>query len=155
MAPLVLAAALALAAPHGGVVVPGKTFGGLALGATAAQVRAAWGDRYGVCRSCKATTWYFNERDFEPQGVAVEFRNGRVSALFTIWQPTAWRTREGLRIGDLEARAAEVYGALQRVTCGSYDALRLRHAAVDTYFYVRAGRIWGFALSRAAVPACR
>jgi hypothetical protein len=155
MAPLVLAAALALAPPHSGVVVPGKSFGGLVLGATPAQVRAAWGNGYGVCRTCARTTWYFNERDFEPQGVAVEFVDGRVAALFTIWRPPAWRTRDGLRIGDPEARAEHLYGALERVTCGSYDALRLRRGAVDTYFYVRAGRIWGFGLSRAAVPACR
>jgi hypothetical protein len=154
MAPLALAAALALTAPHGGVVVPGKTFGGVALGATVAEVRAAWGD-HGVCRSCERTTWYFNERDFEPRGVAAEFVGGRVVALFTIWRPPAWRTREGLHVGDPRARATQLYGALERVTCKSYDALRLRRGAVDTYFYVRAGRIWGFGLSRAAVPACR
>jgi hypothetical protein len=131
------------------------SFGGLALGATPAQVRTAWGTRYGVCRSCKTTTWYFNERDFEPKGVAVEFRGSRVVAMFTVWEPLAWHTRQGLRIGDLEARATQLYGALQRVTCESYDALRLRRRGVDTYFYTRAGRIWGFALSRVAVPACR
>jgi hypothetical protein len=155
MAPLVLAAALALTAPHSGVIVPGKSFGGIALGSTPAQVRAAWGNRYGVCRSCRRTTWYFNERDFEPKGVAAEFARGRVVALLTVWRPPAWRTSEGLRIGDPEARAPELYGPLERVPCGSYDALRLRRGAVDTYFYVRAGRIWGFGLSRAAVPACR
>lgn len=155
MAPLVLAAALALAPPHAGVVVPGKSFGGVVLGATPAQVRAAWGSGYGLCRACKRTTWYFNERDFEPKGVAAEFVGGRVVALFTVWRPPAWHTREGLHIGALEQRATDLYGALERVPCGSYDALRLRRGAVDTYFYVRAGRIWGFGLSRAAVPACR
>jgi hypothetical protein len=155
MAPLALAAVLALTPPHGGVVVPAKSLGGLALGATPAQVRAAWGNGFGVCRTCRRTTWYFNERDFEPKGVAVEFVRGRVVALFTVWRPSGWHTREGLRIGDEEQRATDLYGTLDRVPCASYDALRLRRGAVDTYFYVRARRIWGFGLSRVAVPACR
>jgi hypothetical protein len=135
--------------------VPGKTFAGLRLGATRAQVQAAWGARHGVCRSCKRTTWYFNEKPFEAQGAGVEFENGRAVAFFTLWQPTGWRTREGVRIGDPEARVSQAYGALQRTACGSYDALRLRRHGVDTYLYIRSGRVWGLGLSRAAAQACR
>jgi hypothetical protein len=43
--------ALALALPQHAVVVPGKTFAGLRLGATGAQVQAAWGPRFGRCRN--------------------------------------------------------------------------------------------------------
>ena len=150
-----LLAALALAVPHAGVVVPGKSFGGLELGATPAQVRAAWGTRYGICRRCKQTTWYFNETPFEPQGAGVEFRSGRAFAFFTLWQPSGWRTREGLQIGEPEARVSAVYGSLLRTSCGAYDTLRIRRAGIDTHVYIRQGTVYGFGLSRAAAPPCR
>ncbi len=150
-----LALAIVLAAPHAGVVVPGKTFAGLWLGATPAQVGAAWGARHGTCRKCERTTWYFNEKPFEPQGAAVEFERGRAVAYFTVWQPQGWTTSSGVRLGQPEEWVTRFYGQLQRVTCGAYDALRLRSGRVDTYIYVRAGQVYGFGLSRAAVPACR
>lgn len=150
-----LLAALALAVPHAGVVLPGKSFGGLELGATPAQVRAAWGTRYGVCRRCKQRTWYFNETPFEPQGAGVEFRGGRAFAYFTLWQPPGWRTTEGLKVGEPEARVSAVYGVLARTSCGSYDTLRIRRAGVDTHVYIRQGTVYGFGLSRAAARPCR
>ncbi len=81
---LLLASAGEASPPRQGLVVPGKSLGGLALGATRAEVRAAWGTRYGVCRDCRAQTWYFNLKRFEPQGAGVTFRRGRAVALFTM-----------------------------------------------------------------------
>src|SRR6266511_5413633 len=100
----------AAAPPTRGVVVPGKRLGGLTLGATRAQVRAAWGSKFGVCRDCRRPTWYFNFRPFEPQGVGVSFRRGRAVALFTVWSPAEWRTNRGLGVGDPAARIAGIYG---------------------------------------------
>jgi hypothetical protein len=62
-----------------GVLVPGETLGGVRIGMTKAEVGANWGDRRGVCRECRRTTWYFNYRPFQPQGAGVVFERGRVA----------------------------------------------------------------------------
>ena len=152
---LLHAAGAAASPPRGGLVVPGKTLGGLALGVTKAQVRAAWGTRYGVCRDCPAETWYFNIRRFEPQGAGVAFRKGRAVALFTVWSPPGWRTSQGLRIGDPEFRVSTVYGTLLRTDCGRYSALTMRNKGVTTAIYVVDQQVWGFGLSRPGQPVCR
>ena len=147
-------AAIALGLPPAGVVVPGQSFAGLRLGATQAQVRAVWGTRYGRCRDCTQPTWYFTYKGFQPQGAGVAFRNGRVTALFTIWAPSGWRTNRDLRVGDPEAQVASLYGYLPRTECGTYAALVLRRGRVDTQLYVYKGTVWGFGLSRAGAPPC-
>jgi hypothetical protein len=141
--------------PRNGIVVPGRTFGGLTLGASPAQVRAAWGSRHGVCRDCREQTWYFNLRKFEPQGAGVSFRRGRVAALFTVWSPQGWHTDRGLRIGDSAARIAGLYGPMLRQNCGTYAVMTLRRGRTTTSFYVVDEQVWGFGLSRLGEPACR
>jgi hypothetical protein len=145
----------AQAAPSRGELVPGRSLGGLELGATKAEVQAAWGTRFGRCRSCARETWYFNFRRFDPKGLGVEFRGGRVSALLTLWRPPGWRTREGLRLGDHVARVTEVYGALARQACGSYDALTLPARGAVTAFYVSGDRLWAFGLLEPRSAVCR
>ena len=102
--------AVALGLPAKGVVVPGASLAGVQLGATQAQVRAAWGRRYGRCRDCAQPTWYYTYRDFQPQGAGVTFRNGRATALFTIWSPPGWHTNRGLTVGQSEAQVTALYG---------------------------------------------
>jgi hypothetical protein len=151
-----VAGALALAVlPQRGVLVHGSSLGGLRLGMTPAQVRATWGSRYGGCRDCPDPTWYFNYTKFQPTGAGVEFRAGRVVAIFTLWAPTGWRTSRGLLIGDAEARVTALYGPLLTTHCTNYDALVASRARTQTVIYVRQGTVWGFGLSSAAVPACR
>lgn len=157
----VLAAALAVTAssaalpPRNGVFVPGASLGGLRIGMTPSQVRAAWGSTYGRCRNCRELTWYFNYAPFSPQGAGVEFRRGRVAAVFTLWSPAGWATSRGLRIGDAEARVTEVYGGLSRSECGTYHVLLLPRGRVVSAFYVVDGRVWGFGLLRAPSRPCR
>jgi hypothetical protein len=145
------------AAPRAGVVVAGKTFGGLELGATRAQVQAAWGRSFGSCRGCDSPTWYFNVRPFEPQGAGVSFRGGRAVAFFTLWAPRGWRTDRGLRIGDDGTRLFTLYRLLVRVPCGSspYLVYTLRSRRAMTSFYIRDQEVWGFGLSRPDVSPCR
>jgi len=150
---LLLAAAVAL--PHDGVVDPGRSLGGLRLGATAAQVRTAWGGGFGRCRACTRPTWYFTYRRYAAQGAGVELRGGRVAALFTLWSPPGWHTREGLRIGDPSSRVGPLYGPLPRRACRGYYALVLRQRDAVTAFYVVDEKVWGFGLSRSRVPVCR
>lgn len=143
------------APPRAGVFEPGRSLGGLQLGMTPAQVRAAWGTTFGRCRGCAAETWYFNYTPFAPEGAGVEFRRGSVDAIFTLWSPAGWRTRLGLRVGDDEARVTELYGGLSRAECGSYRVLLSPRGRVVSAFYVVSGRVWGFALLRAPSRPCR
>lgn len=152
---LLATVALAGGLPESGTLVPGESLGGLRLGATPARVTAVWGPDHGVCRSCRHTTWYFTYRAFEPQGAGVELRRGRVSALFTLWQPPGWRTPQGLRLGDDASRVTALYGPLPRVRCAGYDALTLRRGRTLTAFYVLRDELWGFGLARAGARPCR
>ena len=152
---LALAGAAAAAPPTRGVLVPGQSLGGLRLGMRPAEVRAAWGSDFGRCRSCHNPTWYFTYAPFTPQGAGVEFRGGRVAAIFTLWSPSGWRTTKRLRIGDPVARVTQLYGALPRLECGGYYALVQPRARATTAFYVLDDKVWGFGLNRAGVPACR
>ena len=151
----VLAAAAAASLPFHGTVIPGTSLGGLKLGDTPQRVTATWGTAFGVCRGCRRTTWYFNYTPYEPQGAAVEFQTRRVVALYTLWQPTGWRTTQGLRTGDPAAQVASVYGPLTRLDCGTYEAYQLPRGKTLTALYVFGGTVWGFGLSRRSVPVCR
>jgi hypothetical protein len=156
VAALVLVGTAAAAPPQAGVLVPGRSLGGVSLGMTTAQVRDAWGLRYGVCRDCRGrTTWYFNRERFQPQGAGVELRDGRVVAAFTLWKPPGWRTSDGLALGEAEARITEVYGALTRIECGGYSALTMRTRRAVTAFYVFDRSLWGFGLLRPDALVCR
>lgn len=152
---LALAAGAGAAPPGAGVVVPGASLGGLRLGATEAQVEAAWGRAYGRCRGCALETWYFNYYAFQPKGAGVAFRDGRAASLFTLWQPAGWRTPKGLTLGENVARVTSVYGPLTRRECGSYYLLEVPRGASVTSFVVVNERLFGFLLRRKSEPACR
>jgi hypothetical protein len=100
-------------------------------------------------------TWYFNYTPFAPEGAGVEFRRGRVDAVFTLWSPAGWRTRAGLRVGDDEARVSDLYGGVTRAECGSYRVLLRPQGRRVSAFYIVNGRVWGFALLRAPSRPCR
>ena len=157
----VLAIALSLAGPAGaappdaGVLVPGRSLGGVALGQTKAEVERRWGRAYGVCRGCSAETWYFNYFAFQPRGAGVELRRGRVAAVFTLYQPPGWRTTRGLTLGESVARVTAVYGPLVRRECGGYAVLILPGKRATTAFYVLEDKLWAFGLSLPDLPLCR
>ena len=155
IAALAVALPAAAAPPSVGVLIPGQSLGGVRLGATPAQVRAAWGTTFGRCRNCRHPTWYFNVEPYRPQGLGVEFRNGRAVALFTLWQPRGWSTSRGVALGENAARITAVYGALPRTQCGRYSALTLSRASSVTAFYILDNEVWAFGLSRKSVPVCR
>ena len=79
----------------------------------------------------------------------------RAVAAFTLWKPPGWHTSDGLALGESEARITEVYGALTRVECGGYSALKMRKGGAITVFYVFEGALWGFGLTRPDVLVCR
>jgi hypothetical protein len=154
MAVLALAAAFAL--PVHGILAVGKSLGDVRLGMTPAQVEHAWGTTHAHCRNCRRTTWYFNYRKFRPQGAAVEFARGRVAAVWTLWRPRGWRTRDGgLSLGENALEVNARFGALVSIPCGSYRAMILTRHDVTTWFYVYGDELWGFGLGRPAASPCR
>ena len=152
---LPLAAPATAAPPGAGVLVPGRSLGGIELGATKAEVERRWGRAYGVCRKCTRDPWSFNFFAFQPRGAGVELRGGRVAAVFTLYQPPGWRTTRGLALGDSAARVTSLYGALVRRECGGYSVLVLPGGGATTGFYVLDDKLWAFGLSRPGLPLCR
>ena len=153
---LLLAAPAAAALPRKGVFVPGRSLGGLRLGATPAQVRAAWGSSYGRCRDCAQPTWYFTYRRYKARGAAVQFRHGLVAAIFTLWAPAGWKTTKGLYIGDNVDRMPGLYGTLARTDCpGNYYALTMPTPGGVNAFYVVNEKIFGFGLLSFGAAVCR
>jgi hypothetical protein len=155
-----VALAFAIAAssvPQHGVLVPGKSLAGVALGDTPSAVRARLGDRYRVCGRCRERTWYYlgEPADGDPSGVGFSFRHGRVSAVFTLGAPPGWRTRGGLRVGDDVTRVRALYGDVALTVCIGYRALSMRRADAVTSIYATGESVYGFALTRPGEPVCR
>lgn len=151
---LLALATTAATLPHAGVLVPGRSLGGVHLGEGAAQVRAALG-AHGVCEGCATTTWYFTYAKFTQPGLAVELRAGRVSAVYTIWRPKAWHTPGGIELGAVEAQVTKLASPVTPFQCPSYTALVHDRRGVRTVYYVVAGNLWGFGLTRAGASPCR
>ena len=156
---LLLAAAIAFvpvaaaAPPRKGLFAPGKSLGGLRLGMTPAQVKAAWGADYGRCRGCPQPTWYYTYRRYHPHGAAVQFRRGRVQAIFTLWAPSGWKTTKGLYIGDNVTHLQTLYGTLARDAAD--DAAAELRAPVRVLEVDRRDRDARVALEVPRLPASR
>jgi hypothetical protein len=155
--------ALALAAtvaatgslPHDGVLVPGRSLGGVRLGETAPSVRARLGSSYGVCDGCTTPTWYFTYRRFTHAGLAVELVGGRVSAVYTVWRPHGWRTPAGLQLGAVEGQVTRLASPVTPLQCPGYTALVHDARGVRTVYYVLDGKLWGFGLMQTRASPCR
>ena len=154
-APVIGAASAAAALPRTGVFVPGRSLGGIRLGESASDVRGALGRSYGVCSACATTTWYFTYKRFDQHGLAVELTGGRVSAVYTLWQPSGWHAATGLRLGVVEAQLTTSTGPLVSVACSGYDARVADGAHARSVYYVVQGKLWGFGLLRVHANPCR
>lgn len=139
------------ALPNPGLFVPGYSLAGVRIGETPAQVRAHVGSDYGVCRGCATTTWYFTYRRFDDRGLAVEFSHRRVSATYTLWQPSGWRGPGGLRLGAPEGAVTSTAPGVVPIACSGYTALMRGRSA----YLVVGGRLWGFGLFRKGASPCR
>jgi hypothetical protein len=136
------------------VLAPGEHLGGVRLGDTEADVRAAWGSSFERCSVCALTTWmYLYERGV--RGAAVSFRKGRVVAVFTLGTPLGWRTTKGVALGDPAPKVQRVYGRLRWTRCIGYGALSVRTGAAVTSIYTYGEVVYGFALTRPSEPICQ
>ncbi|MGZ4354055.1 MAG: hypothetical protein ACXVZ4_10950, partial [Gaiellaceae bacterium] len=152
---LTTAAPAAAGLPRAGTLVPGSSLGSVRLGEPAARVRASLGGSYGVCRGCVVPTWYFTYRAFEQQGLGVELAGGRVSAVYTLWQPAGWHAQHGLQLGADQGQVSALGGTLLPISCSGYQALVRDTATARTVYYVVDSKLWGFGLLRAGENPCR
>ena len=141
--------------PKAGTLVPGRSLGGVRLGETERDVRAALGSFYGTCRGCPRRTWYFTYAPFDRHGLAVELTGARVSAVYTLWRPAGWHAPHRLGFGSSSLAVHNLSGAARTVACGSYDALVRDSAHARTAYYLVDGRLWGFGLFRRGADPCR
>jgi hypothetical protein len=155
LAALTLAAPAAAALPQTGALVPGRSLGGIRLGEPAARVVAALGAFHGVCRGCATTTWYFTYRPFDRHGLGLELTNGRVSAVYTLWQPLGWHAGKRLQLGADEGQVTALAGAMPAVACHGYSVLVADAGLTRTAYYLAEGRLWGFGLFRRGADPCR
>jgi hypothetical protein len=133
------------------VLVPGRSLAGVRLGEPAAEVRRRLGSDFGLCRGCATTTWYFTYRRFDDEGLAVELTGGRVSAVYTLWEPPTWKTSGGLRLGASEGRVTQAVGPVVPIACNGYTQL----VAGTTVYTIVHGNLWGFGLMRNKASPCR
>ena len=153
------AAALAVPAaaglPRAGTLVPGRSLGGITLGETQHAVRVALGSQFGLCNDCARPTWYFTYKKFDSHGLAVEFENGRVAAVYTLWKPSGWRSTNGLRLGASPLQVHRRAGSLRTITCNGYDALVADRPSSRTAYYLYRGSLWAFGLFLPNSSPCR
>ena len=152
---LALAAPAAASLPKAGVLVPGRSLGGIRLGESPSAIRTELGHSYGKCRGCARTTWYFTYQPFTQTGLAVEFDRGRVSGIYTVWRPQGWYAPHSLRFGATPLTVHDRVGTLRTIPCEGYTALVRDTFGARTAYFLYAGRLWGFGLFRRGATPCR
>jgi hypothetical protein len=140
------------ALPQRGVLVAGKSLAGVALGDSIADVRAQWGRHFTVCDGCRPKTWFFFDSPTSSAGVAVSFRHGRVTAVFTLGSPNGWHTTDGVRVGQILDTFNDPAG--KTTACPGYGAISTRSANTVTSILTQGQAVYGFALSRPSEPIC-
>jgi hypothetical protein len=147
-------AAASAALPRQGLLVPGRSLGGVRLGESGSGVRAALGT-HSRCSGCRTTTWYFTYKLYDAHGLAVELTRNRVSGIYTLWQPEGWRGPAGLALGASEAQVVSAAGPLVTVTCPSYDVLVRDSSHARTAYYIADDKLYAFGLFRRGASPCR
>jgi hypothetical protein len=140
--------------PVNGVLVRGKSLGGVQLGESASDVRALWGSAYTVIGGAP-TTWLYMSPTGESVGAYVSFRNGVVTAVVTLGAIEGWRTSDGLRPGQLLSRFNDPSPATTQVACNGYGAISSRTGSAVTSILTLGQAIYGFALTRPYESVCR
>jgi hypothetical protein len=140
--------------PKQGLLVPGRSLGGVRLGESGSGVGAALGS-HSTCRGCRTTTWYFTYKLYDAHGLAVELTKNRVSGIYTLWQPPGWRGPAGLALGASEGRVISAAGPLVTVKCPAYDVLVRDSRGARTAYYIADDKLYAFGLFRRGASPCR
>ena len=142
-------AAHAAALPRAGVLVRGQSLAGVQLGDTEADVRALWGRHFTVCSGCDGTTWFYMYPTGDPFGAGDRFRNGHVTAVFTLGAPSGWHDDAGLQVGEvLDPQEATSGEAIFR-GCMGYGAKSTREGEAVSSVLMQGLGVYGFALTSA------
>jgi hypothetical protein len=146
--------------PLRGVLVAGKSLGGVRIGMTETQVQNTWGHRFHVCDKAicqKWQTWLYQYATGEALGAAVVFENHKVTGVFTLGSPDGWKTDKGLKLGDLISQVYDYYNTSSSTKCIGFNALSMRDPAtkITTSFYASSGYVYGFALTAPSQPICQ
>jgi hypothetical protein len=119
-------------------------------------VRALWGSHFTHC--CSPGTWFYvYPPPSDPVGAAVEFRNGRVVAVYTLGEPAGWHTETGIRVGQIidNPTAAKGTSTSKYVACAGYGAKSTRSASgAVTSLLTQGASVYGFALTAPSVSPC-
>lgn len=140
------------ALPVNGVLIRGQSLGGVALGDTTTKVRALWGRHYSICRTCDPKTWFYFNSATSDAGIAVGFRQGLVTAVYTLGMPSGWHTSDGVKLGSLLEQFNNPTG--KTTSCDGYGAVSTRSANAVTSILTNGQSVYGFALTRPSEPVC-
>ena len=148
-------AAHAATLPRAGVLVRGESLAGVQLGDSEADVRALWGRHFTVCSGCDGTTWFYLYPTGDPFGAGVRFRDGHVTAVFTLGAPRGWHDDAGLQVGEvLDPQEATSGDAIFR-GCMGYGAKSTREGEAVSSVLMQGLGVYGFALTRPSEPVCQ
>jgi len=136
-----------------GILVRGKSLGGVKLGESASAVRALWGSDYTVLPG-QPTTWLYWSPTGDSFGAAVSFRHRVVTAVFTLGAITGWRTSDGVRPGQLLSTFNNPGPSTTQVACIGYGAVSTRSGSAVTSILMTGQSVYGFALTRPSEPVC-
>jgi hypothetical protein len=133
------------------VLVPGKSLGGIRLGDSGAKVLALWGRDYSRLPG-RPMTWLYMSPTGDPYGAGVSFRDGKVTAIFTLGGIEGWRRSDGLRVGQLFSKFNDPKG--KTTACNGYGAISSHRADAVTSILTNGQSVYGFALTRPSEPVC-
>jgi len=145
------------ALPTRGLLVVGKSLGGINLGATQAMVSKRWGNRYTNCTKspCSDPTWLYFYPSGEPVGAGVRFKNNKAVAIFTLGATPGWKSTEGIKVADPISKLYDYYGSPKYTKCIGYEAYSLTKNGVVTSFYSTSGVVYGFAITVPGLSVCQ
>jgi hypothetical protein len=149
------AAAHVAALPRAGVLVAGRSLAGIRLGDSTAKVRAVWGSHFTRC--CSPGTWFYvYPPPSDPVGAAVQFKHGRVVAVYTLGSPAGWHTENGIRVGQILENPPAVKGQSPvYLACAGYGAKSTRSSSgAVTSILTQGASVYGFALTAPSVSPC-
>jgi len=137
--------------PVNGILVPGQSLGGIRLGDTGGKVLTLWGRNFTMLPG-QPMTWLYMSPTGDPYGAGVSFREGKVTAIFTLGGITGWRRSDGLRVGQIFPKFNDPNGST--TACVGYGAISSHAGDAVSSVLMQGQSVYGFALTRPSEPVC-